>query len=83
MIPDTTFMQFAKCKGVKTPDFFFSDQTKGTNEAIAFCQDCPVKVPCGQFAMDNNIDHGIWGGLSVRSRRKIKSLKKRLESTKN
>lgn len=67
------FIQYAKCKknNVDTK-FFFADDPAQTNEAIRYCQDCPVKVPCGQYAMDNNIVHGVWGGLSIRARRKIK-----------
>lgn len=71
MTINITFMEFAKCKDIDT-NFFFSENVSQTNQAIAFCQDCPVKTPCGQYAMDNNIGHGVWGGLSVRSRVRIK-----------
>jgi len=63
-----SFMRFAKCKTVQDTNFFFSDHVSGTNKAIAFCQDCPVKTPCGLYAIENNIDHGVWGGLSIRAR---------------
>lgn len=43
--------------------------------AKEICGRCPVKDPCLQEAMDQKIDHGIWGGLSVKERR---ALRKRL-----
>lgn len=72
MISDESFMEFAKCKGSKDTNFFFADDPRGTKEAVAFCQTCPVKIPCGQYAMDNNIFYGVWGGLSIRARAKLK-----------
>ncbi len=69
---ETYFMNFAKCKDSKNPNFFFADDVIGTNNAIRYCQDCPVKIPCGQYAMNNNIIYGVWGGLSIRARAKLK-----------
>lgn len=71
MTIDKSFMEFAKCKSTDT-NFFYADDVIGTNQAIAFCQDCPVKNLCGQYAMDNNIIYGVWGGLSIRARAKLK-----------
>ena len=71
MNSDTSFIAFAKCKGVDT-NMFFSEDSGGTKHAVQFCKDCPVKVPCGQYAMDNNIFYGVWGGLSIRARLKLK-----------
>lgn len=67
------YMEFAKCKTVKDTNFFFSDHVSGTKKAIAFCQDCPVKTPCALYAIENNINHGVWGGLSIRARAVIKT----------
>jgi WhiB family redox-sensing transcriptional regulator len=68
MTIDISFIEFAKCKTVKDTNFFFPEDVIGTNKAIAFCQDCPVKTPCGLYAIENNINHGVWGGLSIRAR---------------
>lgn len=76
-LPNTQFMEFALCKDIDT-NFFFSDEAVGTSKAIAFCQNCPVKEPCGQYAMDNNIIYGVWGGLSIRARAKLKREQKSL-----
>ena len=73
-----SFKQFAKCKIIKDPNFFFPEHLPGTKAAIAFCQDCPVKTPCALYAIENNINHGVWGGLSIRARFKLKREQKLL-----
>ena len=36
------------------------------------CAGCPVKADCLQYALDNNINVGIYGGTTDKDRRKIK-----------
>ena len=67
-----SFNQSAKCKTVQDTNFFFSNHVSGIKKAIAFCQDCPVKTPCALYAIENNINHGVWGGLSIRARAVIR-----------
>ena len=74
-ISKASFMEFALCKDMDT-NFFFAEDVIGTNKAIAFCQDCPVKTACGEYAVQNNILAGVWGGLSVRARTKIRRERK-------
>lgn len=68
---DNSFMQFAKCGDLDT-NFFFPEDVRGINAAIAFCQDCVVKTACAEYAIENKINHGIFGGLSVRGRNRMK-----------
>lgn len=53
----------AKCRGMD-PNFFFPERhdTKQINKARQFCLDCPVKQECMDYASENAIDSGIWGG---------------------
>jgi WhiB family transcriptional regulator, redox-sensing transcriptional regulator len=37
-------------------------------EAIAVCLQCPVRRPCGQFAVVNGIVPGVWGGFGETER---------------
>jgi WhiB family redox-sensing transcriptional regulator len=41
--------------------------------AKKFCKECPVKSECLQFALVNNEQYGIWGGLTLKERLKLKA----------
>lgn len=38
------------------------------------CRQCPVKAQCLELALANNEQFGIWGGLSVSQRKKLRRL---------
>lgn len=40
--------------------------------AKAICAGCPVRRPCGQFAVVNGIKWGTWGGFSEAERARIR-----------
>lgn len=65
------FKALASCRGVDPRVFFPSDSV---GEAIAkeVCQGCVVRQECLDYAVKNNEDHGVWGGLSERERRSIR-----------
>lgn len=43
--------------------------------AILVCNDCPSSVPCLEMGMlEENINHGIWGGLMSSERRRMAGL---------
>ena len=65
------FMEFAKCKNNKEVDFF-STTTSGSKIAQKFCEDCHVKMSCLEYALQENILHGVWGGLPTRARIRIR-----------
>ncbi len=67
---DTTWMGLGKCRELP-PDTFFPSDGVGVEIARHICADCPVKGPCLEYAMENHIDHGVWGGTSERERRRI------------
>lgn len=60
-----------------TADLFFPDgetsQTALTqiSQAKAICGTCPVKGACQDWALNNRIEYGVWGGLSEAERRRI------------
>jgi len=41
--------------------------------AKGFCIICPVRMECLKYAMDNNIKHGIWGGLAPEERTQLRN----------
>ncbi len=40
-------------------------------EAQRICHTCPVEATCLEVALANGEDHGIWGGVSEKGRRRI------------
>ncbi len=49
------------------------------NRAKLVCQRCPVRTECLIDALDNQIEFGVWGGMTERERRAL--LKRRPEVT--
>ncbi len=75
---DNEWMAVGNCR-VEPPAIFFPSDGVGVEIAKRICVDCSVKQPCLEYALENRIDHGVWGGTSERQRRRI--LKKRKSST--
>ena len=67
---DTKWMSRGKCADLP-PETFFPSDGVGVNVAQAICADCSQKVRCLEYALDNRVDHGVWGGTSERERRRI------------
>lgn len=64
----------------KDPDIFFPSDGSGVEKAKRICAECPVRMECLEYALENKVNHGIWGGASERQRRKmLKSRKLFLE----
>ena len=65
----TSWMEKGLCLGMDTELFF---PEKGDNAAAegakAICDKCKVKQTCLNWAMTNEIWHGVWGGLSGNQR---------------
>ncbi len=67
---DTTWMARGNC-AEESPSLFFPSDGVGVEVAKKVCTDCPVKALCLEYALENRIDHGVWGGTSERERRRI------------
>jgi WhiB family redox-sensing transcriptional regulator len=70
---------FAKCKKHPLDIFFFETEngrysTKKISKAREFCSDCKVQPECLAYALNENIEHGVWGGFSSRERNAIKKV---------
>ncbi len=53
------------------PATFFPSDGVGVDKARKICRDCPVMGRCLEYALEERIDHGVWGGCSERERRRI------------
>lgn len=58
-------------------DVFFPDKGQPSAPAKRVCQDCPVKAECLEYALENDIHHGVWGGESEMDRRRIRRQRNR------
>lgn len=56
------------------PDLFFAVGAQEHKQAKTICRECPVRLECLAYAMEAPIDHGIWGGLTERERRRHRRL---------
>lgn len=67
-------MSHGKCRGMD-PNIFFPPNGHNllTRDAIEICNGCEVQMECLDYALSNCIDHGIWGGVSERGRKRIRS----------
>ncbi len=62
------------------PELFFPEgagKKLQEEEAKAVCGRCAVRLACAAYALDNDISHGVWGGLSEQERRSIRRRQKR------
>jgi WhiB family redox-sensing transcriptional regulator len=66
----TAWMAYGTCRAYP-PDVFFPSDGVGVDRARKICKNCPVAELCLEYALDNRIDHGVWGGTSERERRRI------------
>jgi WhiB family redox-sensing transcriptional regulator len=61
---------YAKCVDLPRAIFFRSDGV-GVEVAKRICATCPVRRQCLEYALANDVSHGVWGGASERERRRI------------
>jgi WhiB family redox-sensing transcriptional regulator len=74
---ETAWMAEGNCR-LHPPSTFFPSDGVGVDRARKICRDCPVSSMCLEYALEQRIDHGVWGGCSERERRRI--LKRRREA---
>ena len=67
----TEWMADGKCREYPAGTFFPRDGL-GVIKAQKICASCPVADQCLEYALDNHVDHGVWGGLSEDERRALK-----------
>lgn len=70
VVIDENWADYVLCANIPT-NVFFPSTGAGVEEARKICAECPVKEPCLEFALTKRIDHGVWGGVSERGRRRL------------
>ncbi len=62
----------ALCRGLD-PEIFFPDpdDEEAASDAIEICGECPARELCLEWAIARREKNGVWGGATVRERRRI------------
>lgn len=83
---DTEWMLFGLCRGEEVDINLFFPQTGSGNsrsvlqiqaQAQAICNECPVESDCLEYALKTRQEHGMWGGVSERERKRILKVRAR------
>lgn len=80
MLEINDWVDKAACAGLRTA-VFFPHREDNEREAMAVCKNCPVKCECLEFALAHKIDYGIWGGMGVRARNKLRRQRNKAHAT--
>lgn len=59
----------AVCRQAKPDELFVRGAEQ--NRAKLMCGSCPVRTECLAEALDNQIEWGVWGGMTERERRAL------------
>jgi WhiB family redox-sensing transcriptional regulator len=59
----------AACRKTKPDELFVRGAEQ--NKAKLVCNGCPVRSECLAEALDNQIEWGVWGGMTERERRAL------------
>lgn len=77
--PAGAWRREANCSGVD-PELFYPQrggskvlQAEQIRQAKAVCAGCTVRAQCLADALEHQENHGIWGGLSERERRRLQT----------
>jgi len=58
------------------PDAFFIDRDQDAREkyiiARKLCQSCPILLQCLEYAVSNDENYGVWGGMTPHERKGLR-----------
>jgi WhiB family transcriptional regulator, redox-sensing transcriptional regulator len=70
--PALSWQDAAECQ-YTDPEAFFPEKGGSVRQAKRVCRSCDVRAECLEYALENCIAEGIWGGLTERERRRVRS----------
>jgi len=73
---DDAWQERARCAETD-PEIFYPEKGGSTRDAKLVCRYCDVREQCLQYALEHDERFGIWGGLSERDRRVLKTTRRR------
>jgi WhiB family redox-sensing transcriptional regulator len=77
--PSDEWIKKAQCSGVDV-SLFFPPNGVRPRKALKMCDGCSVRQECLEWALDNNVHFGVWGGLTERQRFDEKRRRKEAEN---
>jgi WhiB family redox-sensing transcriptional regulator len=77
IIDTDNWEQFAECRKDSPDNMFVTGADQ--NVAKKICLRCVVRPECLQEALDNQIEWGVWGGMTERERRALLRNRKKVE----
>lgn len=76
MLPLLPKLSEAACKEYQFPDLFFPEGKKQEADRLPFvqaiCNGCIEREECLEFALEQNIIHGIWAGTTPLMRKQMR-----------
>lgn len=75
-LQENSWTRYANCRGADS-EIFFPERGESVKPAKAICSVCVVQLRCLKDAMDRKERFGIWGGLSERERRRVRSQRRK------
>lgn len=70
---DQPWIEQGNCRDYDA-EIFFPQKGESPAAAKAVCGVCPVRIECLNYALREDDLYGVWGGLSERSRSRLKKL---------
>jgi WhiB family redox-sensing transcriptional regulator len=74
-LPKLPHLPEAACREIENPDFFFPDsraeERKSLKAVIEICDGCPVRKECLEYALNEQINHGLWAGTTPAQRQRM------------
>lgn len=68
----------ARCRSGDPEELFVRGAAQ--RKAAVICRHCPVAVECLADALDNEMEFGVWGGMTERQRRALRKRHPDVES---
>lgn len=70
----------AKCADIEDPDIFFEDDVRKMRaravELREICISCVHRIECMEYAVNERIEFGFWGGTTPEERKRLQPAKK-------
>lgn len=74
-VTDREWVDQALCREMDTATFFPGQHERASVvRACKICKKCPVQDRCLEYGLEE--EHGVWGGVSGRQRRKMRRSRK-------